>query len=256
MKKLITLSTALFSFLISTAQTATNFTATDCNSNSHELFSELNAGKTIVIVWVMPCSACISAAATASSVVSAMSDPDVLFYLVDDNGNTSCSTLSSWSTSNQLSPNSIFDNTGNLIDQSLYGIAGMPKTAVVGGGSSHTVYLNQNGTVNVSDLQTAINNSKAVAGIQNTDIFGSSPNIYSLHNADISILNFTLKYPSMVNVEVYNLVGQSMFNGSSRNFSSGSHEIEISTAQLPAGIYFLKMTAGIESNTLRFSISK
>ncbi|HAP00642.1 MAG TPA: hypothetical protein DCQ93_01840 [Bacteroidetes bacterium] len=60
----------------------------------------------------------------------------------------------------------------------------------------------------------------------------------------------------MVSVEVYNLVGQSMFNGSSRNFSSGSHEIEISTAELPAGIYFLKMTAGIESNTLRFSISK
>src|SRR5438067_299698 len=40
--------------------TATDFTATDCNSASQSLFTELNAGKIVVLIWVMPCSVCIS----------------------------------------------------------------------------------------------------------------------------------------------------------------------------------------------------
>ena len=84
MKKLVLTFFAGVTTIFSISQTATNFNTADCSSVSHDLFSELDAGKIIVITWVMPCGSCIAPAATASTVVSGYSDPNVLFYLCDD----------------------------------------------------------------------------------------------------------------------------------------------------------------------------
>src|SRR5687768_13644455 len=71
-----TLFTALFallSFCSFGQTTATNFIANDCNGNSHNLFSELDSGNVIILVWVMPCGGCISAAQTASEIAESFS---------------------------------------------------------------------------------------------------------------------------------------------------------------------------------------
>lgn len=86
MKKIIfTLTIALmFVATISKAQTtASDFTATDCSSMSHNLYTELNAGKVVVISWVMPCSACVGGATAASNAVQsfATSHPAWLFNI-------------------------------------------------------------------------------------------------------------------------------------------------------------------------------
>src|ERR1043165_5686641 len=94
----------LFGLSLAVAQTtATNFTATDCNATSHTLFTELDAGKIVVLVWVMPCAACISDAKAAFDAVGsfASSNPGkVVFYLSDDIGDAGCSTLNSWASTN------------------------------------------------------------------------------------------------------------------------------------------------------------
>ena len=47
--------------IVSSAQTtATNFTANDCSGTPHTLFTELDAGKVVVIAFVMPCATCIA----------------------------------------------------------------------------------------------------------------------------------------------------------------------------------------------------
>ena len=106
MKKILsTLSMALMlCSTISNAQTAADFTALDCNGVSHNLYTDLGAGKVIVVTWVMPCGSCIGGAASAYNAVQsfATSNPGKVFnYLVDDAG-SSCSSLASWAMANGI----------------------------------------------------------------------------------------------------------------------------------------------------------
>ena len=87
------------------AQTATNFTEEDCNSNSHTLFDELDEGKIIVIAWVMPCGSCSYFGSHAYDAVQTFTETHpgkVEFYLTDDYANTSCSNISSWGNANNI----------------------------------------------------------------------------------------------------------------------------------------------------------
>src|SRR5262245_353846 len=135
MKKSILLIAVLFLSVISFAQTATNFTCNDCSGNSHDLFSELDAGKVIVLCWVMPCGTCTSPALTSYNVVQSFqaSYPNqVYFYLIDDYANTTCTSLNSWGTSIGAPPSSSSLRFSNAaIDMTNYGATGMPKIVVV-----------------------------------------------------------------------------------------------------------------------------
>jgi hypothetical protein len=58
--KTILIGLLFFCFVNSSiSQTAADFTANDCNGTSHHLFAELNAGKVVVVAFVMPCTDCI-----------------------------------------------------------------------------------------------------------------------------------------------------------------------------------------------------
>ena len=144
--------------------TATDFTTLDCNQVSHNLFTELNAGKVVVITWVMPCYFCINGANASWQAVQTfdMSNPGkVLYYLVDDFGDNTCNDLSAWITANNVaggSPPFRFENVGKPINMNDYGSGGMPKVVVVGG-PSHYVYFNENFSLAVN--QPAIENAIA-----------------------------------------------------------------------------------------------
>src|SRR5688572_17237395 len=156
MKKLLFTLFAVLAITFGCAQTATDWTVNDCAGNPHTLFSELDAGKVVVITWVMPCGACIAPASTAANTVTGFGNPNVIFYLVDDYGNTNCASMNSWASVNSITANAKFTNAA--IDMTDYGTAGMPKTVVLGG-TSHTVFYNVNGAVSQSALQTAISNA-------------------------------------------------------------------------------------------------
>src|SRR3990170_3524731 len=99
MKKLILSLSIICCAFFTNAQTATNFNCNDCNAVNHDLFTELNSGKVIVLCWVMPCGACSAPAQSAHNIVQSysVSNPgQVLFYLCDDFGTTSCPTMNSW----------------------------------------------------------------------------------------------------------------------------------------------------------------
>src|SRR4051812_39968068 len=99
-KALLAVSIFLLNGIMAYSQTtATDFTAADCSAVNHSLFTELNAGKVVVLVWVMPCGACVSDAKAGYDAAQsfAISNPGkVLYWMSDDAGNTACSSLSSW----------------------------------------------------------------------------------------------------------------------------------------------------------------
>jgi len=242
------------------SQTATNFTCNDCSGGSHDLFTELDAGKVIVLCWVMPCSACIPASKTTYNVVTSYqtTNPDrVFYYLVDDFGDTPCSSLNSWANTNNISESTYskrFVNTAiNMTD---YGSTGMPKIVVIGG-ASHTVYYNVNSSVIATNLQTAIDNAlAATSGIENnnSDLFNVSLSPVPSNNQ--TTLSVNLKSISNVKVEIYNVVGKKVSDVYNSQLKSGDNKLNINTFDFNNGMYFVKVSVADKIKTIKLIVSE
>ena len=253
-KQLLSIMAGLLS-LASFSQTASNFNCNDCASNNHDLFTELNAGKVVVIVWVMPCSACISGALAAYTEVQNF-PTQAVFYLSDDVANTSCTTLSSWATTNGMSTaDAKFSNSA--VSMTPYGVAGMPKVVVLAG-ANHTVYYNQNGSaITSSGINSAITAAIAANanGVkENKNNFLISANVYpnpTNTSADIK-LNTTKE--SKVKIEVFNLLGEKVLDVFNGNLIIGENTIKINTSELTNGNYFINLTDGESAMKLKLVV--
>ncbi|HJY64605.1 MAG TPA: T9SS type A sorting domain-containing protein [Ignavibacteria bacterium] len=256
MKKLLLFCSVLFIGASLSAQTtATNFTCNDCASTSHTLFTELDAGKVIVLVWVMPCATCIGPSQSAYAAAQSFSSSHpgrVLFYLADDVGTTACSTLNSWATTNSMPNSTKFSNPA--IKMTDYGTAGMPKVVILGG-TNHTVFYNANNTFSSSAMSTAITNAlNAGTGIT------EPANIFSINlfpnpaNVSTSI-SYSLESSSDVTIEIFNLVGEKTKSVFSGNQNAGEHAIDVDCTKLSNGIYFVKLSAGKIEKTIMFSVA-
>ena len=121
-----------------------DFTVKDCDAKEHHLFDELDAGKVVVIAWVMPCATCITDPLATFNIVQTYttSHPGrIEFYLVDDYANTSCSGLKGWAKAYGLEDATKFSDAA--ISMNDYGVDGMPKIVVLGG-SEHRIFFNKN----------------------------------------------------------------------------------------------------------------
>jgi hypothetical protein len=250
MKKLLLLPFATLVCTSGFALNATDFTATDCSSNSHNLFTELAAGKVVVICWAMPCGACIAPASTASNTVSGMGNPNVVFYLVDDYGNTNCTTLNSWASTNSITYNASFGNSGNVIRMTDYGTTGMPKTVVIG--PSGYVTFNVNGTVSQSALQAAINN--ALTGVNESEkpVFNAA--VFPNPAKSAVKFSYSLAVSGDVSIDVLNTLGENVKTITVGNQPAGKHEQPIELSGLAEGTYFIRLNAGKSSETVKFTL--
>jgi hypothetical protein len=240
------------------AQTAGNFTCNDCSSSNHDLFTELNAGKVVVIAWVMPCSNCISGALSAFTAVQnyTTSNPgQVLFYLSDDVGNTSCSTLQNWASTNGMTPNAVFSNSA--VSMSPYGAAGMPKVVVLGG-ASHTVYYNVDGSGNISTsgVQGAINNalSAIASGVKENNGIFSSLDIFPNPSNTSATISLKLSKESKVKIELLNQLGQKVSEVYNGIFPQGDNTVKVNTSELANGNYFISCSDGITTKKLKLIV--
>lgn len=227
--------------------TATDFTINDCSGVSHHLFGELDGGKIIVAVFVMPCSGCMIPAIDAQNVVQsfATSHPGrVEMYLVDDDGLTTCAELNSWRNSNGLHIMPTFSDPAFV--QTQYGTPGMPKVVVLGG-TDHKVYDNQNNTFDMEQLRNGIN---AALGIP------SSTRSVTKSNAAFSISPnpATSSAVATVNVVSDRMARFSFFDKSGRvvktkyaQLTKGLNNVSLELSGLPQGVYVVRLLAGNET---------
>jgi hypothetical protein len=245
--------------LASGQTTATDFTATDCSAISHTLSTELNAGKVVVLVWVMPCANCISDAKAAFDAVQSFttSNPGkVLYWLCDDVGNSACSAITSWAAANGIhSP--IFDNAGNVIDQSIYGGLGMPHVVVIGGSSKHIFYNQLGGSGDGVAITNAINVAlTSVASVNNVsqtaDLFTLFPN----PTRNGVSFSYVLNNATSVNFEVCDFAGRCVKNITLGEQGSGLHTVDLNFEnKLAIGYYFLKLNTEYGSKTIKFTVT-
>lgn len=260
MKKiLLTSSMLLISGLISFAQTtATNFTANDCDGNAHTLFSELDAGKVVVIAFVMPCGSCISPSLLAYNEVQnyATSNPGrVVFYVA--NGGSNCTSLKNWCNNNSMSNATVFSTSS--VNQTGYGAAGMPKVVVLGG-AAHTIYLNKNSGLTTTNFNAAVTQAltASLTGISENTIttdfqMALFPNPV---NSSKTKLSYTLSKNSVVTIDVYNSLGAVVKTISIEEQTAGKHESTIDFESLSTGVYFAKLRAEESSQIVKFTIAR
>jgi hypothetical protein len=249
MKSLLAFFIGLTAVTTSFGQVAPDFTANDCNGTSHNLYSELNTGKVIVLCWVMPCSACIGPSLTAYNIVQSYASPDVAFYLLDDFGNTSCTTVNGWANANNIGLNRTTFSTAAIIETN-YGGTGMPHVVVVG--PDHNIYFNGLNAAagNSTAIQNAINTALTATGIKENNEL-SAVNI--IQGESKITVDFTTRKAATVNIELINETGQLIFKNPALFLAAGSHLIEIPATNLSGGIYFLRLNADKSSRVMKFT---
>lgn len=246
----------LTSIQISSAQTnATDFTADDCASVSHQLFAELNDGKVVVICWVMPCGNCIAPALTVSTALQQYesSHPGkVKYYMADDYGNTSCGTLNTWASTNGISPHAIFST--NKVSMSAYGADGMPKTVVLGG-YNHEVFLNKNGSLTETALKTAIDNALVTAASGDPAHHISGLTVYpNPASGNTVTLAAHLAQSGDVRIRITGITGQLIKDLTIAAAAAGDFETTINTAEVPQGTYEVLLQTSQSCRTTRLII--
>lgn len=238
------------------SQTAPNFTCNDCKGNPHDFYTELDAGKVIVICWVMPCGACVSPTLTTYNVVESYqaSHPDkVYMYLADDFANTNCTSLNSWAAGYNIVNATLFSNSA--IDMTDYGTPGMPKIVVVAG-ADHQVLYNTNDVVNATLLQEAIDTGLALTGIENPEISGSIVSVSPNPVKGTSVVNCFMTESAEVSLDLLNLNGSWIKNLYSGYLTKGNHEIPIDLLDEAGGIYFLKFSNKSQSQVIKVTVLK
>jgi hypothetical protein len=152
MKKICILIALLASAIVQAQTAGKNWTATDCNGGNHTLYDDLDKGKVVVMVWVMPCDYCTPGTKAVLDAVQSYntSNPGkVLLYLIDDFGNSNCISLSAWLKGNNINANiTMFDNAGYVINQDDFGGSGMPHITVVAGAGRKIYYNEWNAATN------------------------------------------------------------------------------------------------------------
>lgn len=256
MKNLLFIALTFLLLQAGYTQTATNFTCNDCSGVNHDLFTELDAGKVVVICWVMPCGSCVVPSLTTHNVVKsfATSHPGkVVMYLCDDFANTNCTSLTSWATNNGITSATLFSNSA--IDMFDYGSPGMPKVVVVGD-VNHAVFFNANDVVNGNALQAAINTAidATLIGMDQTAAPLSSAVLYPNPARDMTSLKFTLDKTSPLMVDIYDLAGVRVKELLYADLAEGQTTIEISTQSLQNGLYFIRLSDGAVSTLVKFTV--
>lgn len=260
MKKLL-FTVLVFVYLTPTIfsqTTATNFTVSDCAGIPHDLFSELDEGKIIVIAWVMPCGTCAAPSLAAYNAVQsyAGSYPNkVHFYLVDDYANTSCATLSSWGNTNSMPLATKFSNA--VISMSDYGTDGMPKIVVLGG-ADHAIVYNQNSGVTTANVQGAIN-SLLTADVNNVTQEETLLSLKVVPNpaSEIFYLNYSLQTPSKVSIGIYTADGRFVQSLELKEKPVGNYSQEfLIDDEFANGMFIIKVKTDHLSESIKFIMER
>lgn len=255
MKRLVIPVILCLGFFTSQSQTATDFTATDCNGNSYNLFSELDSGKIVVITWTMPCGACVAGSLTAYNITQsyeATYPGKVKMLLVDDFGNTPCSAINSWGNSNGLGRAIRFSDSSIRMND--YGTAGMPKTVAIA--PDRSVIFNENNGVNPDSLQASIDAVLSTTSIKNVATLISNMSVFPNPAGNIATLDLQLLNASKVEIIFYDLQGKRIQKAFDGNCHAGENRIPLDLSQINNGIYQVEVFTGSEKSTLQLLIAR
>jgi len=239
--------------------TATDFTIIDCNGGGpHNLFSDLNAGKAVIIEYFMiNCAACIDAG-DALEVMKAnllAKYPGMIkAYAFAFNNSYTCTQVNNWVNTNGY--NSIPSDSG-AYQVAYYGGMGMPTVVILGGGINHSVL----GTPYVGFLPSdtasasaAISNFLNATGINEVNSDLNKVNVFPVPANNKLNIEIDLVENSNVKVELMDVTGRLISELVNENFTKGKTAQTVETHQFSEGTYILKITTNTKVETKKINI--
>ena len=241
---------------------ATDATVIDSEGTSHNLFTELDAGKIIVIGWTMPCLGCAAPLLAAHNAVLpfVISNPgEVEYWITDDYADITALDIEAWATNNGMTNDTYFSSTE--LDMGDYGQDGMPKVIVVGC-TDHKVYYNKNNSPTESGVTAAINaaladiaNSCPSVGLDEIEVSNFKLSCYPNPASSELNVSFTVEPTQNITLEIYGINGALLKNITLDKSNATTQEVQIDVNDLTDGIYVLKIIDGKNTEVEKFQIA-
>jgi len=258
-KSIFTVMVLMFVLTISKAQTtAMQFIGVDCSGNPVNLFSDLDAGKAVVLFYYMPsCGSCPPPAQKIQKMannINAKYPGKVKGYAFPFQNVTTCSYSSSWVSSNGLSSIYTAMDSGEA-QVAHYGGFGMP-TVVVVGGKDHKVLFS---TLSFSTSDTTEMRNKILALLEGTSSVDlptivSTFKIFPNPTTDNTTITIDLKETSNVKIDIIDITGKQIVVVMDEN-QRGLITKQFNTAILPKGLYFVRLQTDGKTITQKISVT-
>jgi len=252
---------AFFSLFFSFAQaqptTAMDFTMDDCNGNMRHLYGTLDSNHVVILEFFMNCPPCVAAGQEMTpmhSQLSAEFPGKVHFYEFAFNNYMTCPTITNWMANNGIVAVP-FDSGAAQI--TYYGGFGMP-TIVVAAGTQHTVLHTNMGWTpgDTAAIAAAVRNFFNTIGIEESPALSGEMNVFPSPAKQNVQLRFELKRAASPVLRIMNPLGQTLREFKPGEKTAGTHTINLFIGDLPAGAYFVQLSAGEAVLTKRFVIAE
>lgn len=271
MKKIITSIAVCLAAASSMAQvgaTAPDFTVTDINGTTHNLYTYLNSGKVVLLdvsaTWCGPCwnfhNAHYLEDLYAEFGPAGTNEVVVLFYEGDAttaanalNG-TGGSTQGDWVTG---TPYPIINESPVQLSMSIYAPLGFPTINVISCADKKIKWdlwdsqVQGNTAQSLANMRTkvqeAIDACAAVAGISENSIIEAkvAPNPAT----DMTSILFSAESNQTGTIQLYGVSGQ-LIQTTTHEIVSGNNEIAVDLSGVQAGSYFIKLIANESSSNM------
>lgn len=225
---------------------AMDFTIVDCNGGSHNLFTDLDAGKAVIIEFFMTsCGSCITAAALLEDMKANLATEFpgmVKAYAFGYNNSYTCSTVNNWVTTNGVTS---FPSDSGATQVAYYGGMGMPTIVILGGGTSHLVLGTPFIGIVPGDTATMANDIRDFlngVGISENDKSISDLNTFPNPVNDILNLSFNLSENSDIKIDIVDLTGRMVLNGKTQSYLAGTVNSSVDVSILATGNYLVKIS--------------
>ncbi len=247
------IATLVFTFIsmltsqISRAQmTAMDFTMVDCNASAtHNLYSDLNSGKVVIIEFFMTsCSSCIVAGQTLEAMKTKLLSQypgKIKAYAFGFNNTYSCTTVNNWLTTNSIT--SVPSDSG-AAQVAYYGGMGMPTIVIAAGtnhkllGSPYIGFTNSDTTGMATNIRNFLNGPTSVNEF-NSNI--SELNIFPNPTSNEIKITFNLTESSNTIIEIMDITGRVVKTFLNEKMSNGNFTKTFNVSNMDNGNYFINI---------------
>lgn len=237
--------------------TAMDFNTTDCNGNPVHLFSDLDAGKAVVLFYYMPsCGSCPPPASkiqTMANNINATYPGMVKAYAFPYNNTTNCTYSSSWVTSNGLPLYAPMDSGATSV--AYYGGFGMPSIVLLGG-TDHRVMFFTKAWVNsdTTIMRDSILNLLGATAVQPASQAVNGFQVYPNPASEQITVSMDLIESGDLKLEVVDVAGRVVTTLMDEKQDAGSIQRQFNTAGLAAGNYWVRASLNGKASTQKLDI--
>ena len=234
--------------------TAMNFSGQDCNGNNVDLFSDLDAGKAVVLFFYMPnCGSCPPPAQkiqTMANNINANNPGRVKAYAFPFQNSTTCSSVQSWVTSNNLSLYAPMDS--GAVQVAYYGGFGMPTVVLLDGVDHGVSFATQDfSTSDTTTMRNLILGSLSISENQKDEF-----NLKVFPNPSTDMLHLSFEVPNSAEsfIELVDITGKVILSTTKETYKKGLNTKELNVSKIINGTYFAKIHIAEKVNTQKVNI--